>query len=137
RNINTFNHNARNFDRNYLNELTEKEWRGDAEVVLATMTDSLIEASLKLQPAATHPYSMNSIIAKLKERRKYYMEDMMTYYRFLSKQVDVYGSNKNDLFDIERKDGDSVTVTIYKLNKEGKTGKIMYNRTFSADVTRE
>jgi hypothetical protein len=137
RNINTYNTNARNFDRNYLNEPTEKEWRDEAELVLATMTDSLIEASLKLQPAAIHSYSMNSIIAKLKERRKYYMEDMMTYYRFLSKQVNIYGSDKNELFDINRKDGDSVTVTVYKISKEGKTGKIMYNRTFSADVTKE
>ena len=137
RNIRTYNFNARNFDRNYLNELTEKEWRDDAEVVVATMTDSLIEASLKLQPAAIYPYSMNSIIAKLKERRKYYVEDMLTYYRFLSKLVNVYGSDKSDLFDIDRKDGDSVTVTVYKLNKEGKAGKIMYNRTFSADVTKE
>ena len=137
RNINTFNFNARNFDRNYLNELTEEEWRREAEDVLAIMTDSLIEYSLHLQPAEIHSYSMNSIINKLKERRKYYAEDVMTYYRFLSKQVSVFGSNKNELFDIDRQGSDSVTVTIFKLTKEGKTGRQMYRRTFYSGVTKE
>ncbi|WP_431214464.1 hypothetical protein ACQ86N_06460 [Puia sp. P3] len=122
RNINTFNFNGRNFDRNYLNEPTEEEWRREAEAMVATMTDSLIENSLHLQPVEIHSYSMNSIIAKLKERRKYYVEDVMAYYRFLSKQVSVFGSSKNELFDIDRQGRDSVTVTVSKLTKEGKDG---------------
>ncbi|MBS1663141.1 MAG: BamA/TamA family outer membrane protein [Bacteroidetes bacterium] len=137
RNIKTFNFNARNFDRNYLNELSEKDWREDAERVNALMTDSLIEASLHQQPVQIQSYSMNSIIAKLKERRKYYIGDMMTYYRFLSKQVEVFGSDKNELFDVERKGDDSVTVTVYKLGKDGKPGKQIYGRTFVSEVTRE
>ncbi|HEY6901067.1 MAG TPA: hypothetical protein VI233_10505, partial [Puia sp.] len=137
RNIKTFNFNARNFDRNYLNELSEKDWREDAERVSALMTDSLIESSLHRQPAEIQSYSMNSIIAKLKERRKYYVGDMMTYYRFLSRQVEIFGSDKNELFDVERKGDDSVTVTVYKLGKDGKPGKEIYGRTFVSEVTRE
>src|SRR5260221_2102760 len=137
RNINTFNFNACNFDRNYLSELTEKDWRDDAEVVLATMTDSLIESSLSKQPAEVRSYSMNSIVARLKARRKYYMEEMMTYYRFLSKLVNVYGSDKNELFDIDRKEGDSVTVTVYTINKECRVGKQLYKRTFINGETKE
>ncbi len=137
RNIKTFNFNARNFDHNFLTELTEKDWREGVTAVLAVMTDSMIEASLKLQPAAIYGYSMNSIIAKLKERRKYYLEDMMAYYRFLARTVSIYGSNKKELFDVERKGSDSVTVTVYKLNKDGEAGKTLFSRTFLSGETRE
>jgi hypothetical protein len=137
RNINTFNHNARNFDRNYLNELTEKDWRAATEVTLTTMTDSLIEAAVKLQPAGIHSYAMNSIIAKLKLRRHYFMEEMMEYYRFLSGRVSVYGSDKQELFDVERKGTDSVIVNVYKITKDGGVGRKMYERTFLSGVTKE
>ncbi|HEV2481604.1 MAG TPA: hypothetical protein VGS79_18160, partial [Puia sp.] len=69
RNIDGFNYAARNFDRNYLNELTEKDWRETAEAVMAAMTDPVIEAALKLQPPAIQGYSMSRVIAGLKERR--------------------------------------------------------------------
>ena len=137
RNIRTYNFNARNFDHNMLTELTEKDWRDAATAVLAVMTDSMIETSLRLQPEALHGYAMNSIIAKLKERRKYYMQDMMAYYRFLAEMVSVYGSNKKELFDIERKADGSVTVTVYKVSKDGEAGKKLFGRTFLSGETKE
>jgi hypothetical protein len=136
RNIATFNYNARNFDHNFMSELGEKDWREGAEKVLALMTDSLIEASLRRQPVEIQGYRMESIIAKLKERRKYYLQDMMSYYRFLSGTVSIYGSDKKELFDVERKDG-NVTVTVYKITKEGEEGKKMFSRTFIAGETKE
>jgi len=137
RNIRTFNFNARNFDHNFLSELTEKDWREGATAVLAVMTDSMIEAALKLQPAALQPYAMNSIIAKLKERRKYYLQDMIAYYRFLAEMVSIYGSNKKELFDVERKADGSVAVTVYKLNKDGEAGKKLFSRVFLSGETKE
>jgi len=137
RNIRTFNYNARNFDHNYLNELTEKDWRTMSEAVLAAMTDSLIDYALSQQPEPVHPYSLASIAAKLKARRKYYVGEMMTYYRFLAEVVSIYGSDKREWFDIERRGRDSVTVTVYKINKGGDHNKVLYKRTFLADETKE
>ena len=137
RNIATYNYNARNFDHNYMNELTEKDWKDAVDVLLATMTDSLIEASLKLQPVEIQSYSMPSIIARLKERKKYFLQDMMSYYHFLSGMVSVYGSNKKELFDVERKEDGSVTVTVYKVNKDGDASKKMFSRKFLSGETKE
>lgn len=137
RNIATFNFNARNFDHNFMNELTEKDWKEGAEALLATMTDSLIEASLKMQPVAIHNYSLSSIITKLKERRKYFLQDVMAYYRFLAGMVSVYGSDKKELFDVERKADRTVAVTVYKLNKDGEPGKKLFSRTFLSGETKE
>ena len=137
RNIRTYNYNARNFDHNYMNELNGEQWKAAAEAVLAKMTDSLIEYALHLQPAPIQPYSMNSIIAKLKERRKYYVGEMMEYYRFLARTVTIYGSDKRELFDIVRKEDGSVNVAIYKINKDGEKGKKLYERLFLSSETRE
>ena len=134
RNIDFYNLNAANFDRNYLSEPSEADWRKATELTLAVMTDSLIEAALRLQPAAIQTYSMNAIIVKLKQRRQYFMEEMMHYYRFLARTVSVYGSDKRELFDVYRS-GDSVTVTVQKITKEGKTDKVLYRRIFIAGVT--
>src|SRR6185437_13163639 len=101
------------------------------------LTDSLIDSAMRMQPVAISGYSQASITAKLKERKKYFETEMMHYYRFLSKQVSVYGSDKQELFDVERSGRDSVTVTIYKINKEGKVSKQLYHRVFLAAVTRE
>ena len=137
RNIDGFNYSARNFDRNYLNELTEDEWRAQAEALVATMTDSLIEVALRQQPAAIQGYSAASIIAKLKERRKYFVGEVMQYYRFVTEAVSIYGSDKRELFDVERRGRDTVAVNVYKLNKEGVAGKRFYSRTFFSGATRE
>jgi len=137
RNILAFNYAARNFDRNYLNELGEKEWRDMAEEVVATMTDTLIGSALRLQPSTIRGYSSDWIIAQLKERRKYFVGEMMKYYAFLSKSVSIYGSDKRELFDLERRNGDSVIVNVYKLSKEGNPGKRLYSRSFASDVTGE
>jgi hypothetical protein len=133
----TYNFNGRNFDRNYMNELTEKDWKEAAEHVVTVMTDSLIETSLKLQPLSIQPYSMESIISKLKERRKYYVGEMMSYYKFLSKAVSVYGSDKREYFDVSRDEDGTVKVTMYKVNKDGDTSKRLYQRVFFSGETKE
>jgi hypothetical protein len=137
RDISTFNYNARNFDHNYMTELTEADWKQATELALAALTDSLIDSAMRMQPVEIKGYAQPSITAKLKERKKYFEEEMMTYYRFLSKHVSVYGSDKQELFDVERSGNDSVTVTVYKINKDGKANKTLYHRVFLAEVTKE
>ena len=137
RDVTTYNYNARNFDHNYMTELTEADWRRAAEAALATLTDPLIDSAMRMQPVEIRGYAEPSITAKLKERKKYFVAEMMTYYRFLSKQVSIYGSDKQELFDVERSGSDSVTVTVYKINKDGKANKTLYHRVFLAEVTKE
>ena len=135
--ISTYNFNARNFDRNFMNELTEADWRKQAEAMVATMTDELIERALHLQPKEVQGYSMNEIIAKLKERKKYFVDEMMEYYRFLAKTVTIIGTDKKELFNVLRGDDGTVTVTVYKVNKEGEANKKMYERKFISGQTKE
>lgn len=137
RNIRFYNFNARNLDRAYLNEMTETDWKNGSDRMLSIMTNELIDKALAQQPEGVKKYSYNSIINKLKERRKYYAGEMMSYYRFISKIVDIPGSDKNELFDVNRAADGSVTVTVYKITKEGEVGTTLYERKFDPLITKE
>lgn len=137
-NINTYNFNAKSMDRAFLNEINEDEWKKAMEAFLAKMTDNLIENALHQQPKEIQAMPRNrEIIQKLEDRRKYYPEEMMKYYRFISKIVNVTGSDKKELFDITRNGDGSVLVQVYKIAKEGNQSKKMYERKFDPEITKE
>jgi hypothetical protein len=137
RNILTYNFNARNFDRNYLNELTAKDWSEAVDEALSRLTDSLLDVALKLQPASVQPYSAARILETLKERRKFFKAEMMAYYRFLSRSVCIFGSDKREFFDIDRRGVDTVIVTEHRISKDGSVGRVVYSRVFLAAETKE
>lgn len=136
-NIKTFNRPARNMDRFFLNELTESDWRVAADTFLQNMTDEVIENALHQQPQEIHPYQMQRIINTLKERRKYFLGEMMEYYRFISKTVTIVGSNKRELFTIDKNNDGSVHVVVNKIAKDSTISSKIYDRVFDPKVTKE
>jgi Omp85 superfamily domain len=137
RHINSYNFNAKNFDRNYMNELNRDDWQQAAATFINLMTDQLLEKALHLQPQEIQLYSMQRIINKLKKRKLFFVDEMMHYYNFLSKTVTIFGSNKKELFDVERHDDESVIVTVFKVSKNGEMDKKIYERKFLQTETKE
>lgn len=136
-NIKTFNKSARNFDRSFLNELDETVWMHMADSFLTRMTDDVIERSLALQPKEIKDFNAGNIIKTLKERRQYLKNDLLTYYRFISKIVSIPGSNQKELFTVNRNDDGTVLVTVNKIDKEGAISSKIYERLFQPAITRE
>ena len=110
KNINRFNFAARNFDRFFLTELSEQDWKKEVDEFIPKMTDEVIEKAINEQPKEIRSISGDKIIKTLKERRKYLAAEVMQYYRFLAEIVSVSGSDKKELFDITRNDDGSVVV---------------------------
>jgi hypothetical protein len=136
--INRFNFPARNLDRRFLNEVTHDQWLSIAKDLQQSLTDIVIETSVKQMPAEVFPISGNEIIAKLKSRRGHLAEYASDYYKFLAKEVDVTGSKKNELFEIKRLGDEETSLAIYKITKEGKIKtNPFYARTFKTDETKE
>ncbi|MBL7742946.1 MAG: BamA/TamA family outer membrane protein [Chitinophagaceae bacterium] len=137
-NIKTYNFNAKNIDRAFLNSLSEEDWKKAVDEILPLMTDALIEKALGVQPAPIRELPRNKeIIEKLKERRKNFAGEMMEYYYFLSRIVSVTASDKKELFDIARNSDGSVRVQVFKITKEGELSVKMYDRIFEPKVTKE
>jgi hypothetical protein len=101
------------------------------------MTDEVIEKALMQQPAAIKSISANKIINTLKARRNFLLDEVMEYYKEISETVSVIGSDKKELFDIARNDDGSVTIQVFKTDKNGDQTVKMYERNFDEEVTDE
>jgi hypothetical protein len=135
KNIRTFNRPARNFDRFFLTELSEDDWSREIDVFLGSMTDEVIESALKKQPKEIQKYSVKKIIRTLKEKRKYFKDDMMKYYNFIASKVAIVGSNEREQFTISKNDNESVSVVANKIDSAGNISTKLYERTFDPNVT--
>lgn len=136
-NINRFNFAARNLDRFFLNELSEQDWQKTVNDFIPKMTDAVIDDATSSQPYAIRPFSADKIASILKERRKYLADEVMQYYRFLAKIVDVTGSDKKELFDITKNSDGTVLLQVFKVNKDEEKDTKMYERTFDPKDTKE
>ncbi|HEX5655240.1 MAG TPA: BamA/TamA family outer membrane protein [Chitinophagaceae bacterium] len=136
--IHSYNFPARNLDRLVANETTKELWLSIAGDLQRKLTDQVIENAIRQLPPEVFPISGLEIIGKLKSRRDHLHKYAEAYYLFLAHYVDIPGTNEAELFEIERLNNASTRVDIYKLDKEGKTGKSpYYSRTFITAETRE
>lgn len=131
-------YNARYFDRSFINEPDREVWVNIAEDLQHRLTDEVIERSIRDLPPEIFQLHGDDIIRKLKSRRDDLVRYANEYYTFLSKKVDVFGSNKHEHFVIERLNDEQVKVTVYLLkSKEGEVKRKMYERTFLRSETKE
>ncbi|HVG39974.1 MAG TPA: hypothetical protein VM888_00085, partial [Chitinophagaceae bacterium] len=137
KNIKTFNKPARNFDRFFLNELNEEDWRKQADTFVQAMTDDVILQAMQQQPKELMAFHTNRIAETLKQKRKTFVEQMVAYYKFISKEVNIVGTNQRELFTIDKQDNGFAHVTINKLTKNGQVSSLFYNRVFDPTVTKE
>ncbi|WP_143310634.1 BamA/TamA family outer membrane protein [Chitinophaga vietnamensis] len=135
--INGFNFSARYFDRSFLNELDEHDWKKQSDKFLKRMTDSVLEAAVNAFPDTVKSMLSPWMLNTLKARRGIMEKNIMKYYRFLAKGVDVPGTEKNELFTIDKQAGGAVELNIYKISKKGEVQQNIYSRTFDPKVTKE
>ena len=65
------------------------------------------------------------------------MDIAKKYYNFLAKEVDIYGTDKKELFEITRIKNGDVDVKVYDSNKNGDKQKLIYHRLFLRSQTNE
>lgn len=135
--IRTFNKPARNFDRFFLNELSQETWSLQIDSFLSRMTDPVIEEALQRQPKEIRDFSADKLVKTLKERREYFKKDMLKYYRFLAKEVNIVGSNQRELFTINKLPEGKVHVTINKIEKSDVISSKLYDRLFDENDTKQ
>lgn len=135
--IRGLNFNARYFDRQYLNEQDLADWIRVAEEIKRELSDEEIEAAVRLWPEPLYSLNGAEIISKLKSRRDALPEVAEAYYRFLAREVDIPGTNDQDLFEVQRLEGGKTRVQVFASNKEGEKKEKWYDRTFDQSTTKE
>lgn len=131
------NLNGRTLDRRLLTSLSRSQWLEQATYIKQTLTDEVIEKAIRQMPDELFSLSGHEIIAKLKSRRDLLPQAAETYYEALAKYADVYGSNKHELFEVERQADGRTRVQVYKIKKDGDVKQNIYDRTFLPAETKE
>jgi len=130
---------ARHVDRLLLTELNYKDWKAISSYVEQSMTDEVIDKAILSLPPEILPVSGYEIGEMLKSRRDQLPEAVDKYYSLLAGQVDVVGSNKHELVEVERLATGNVQVRMFKRNKEGEVFRDnpLYIREFDREETKE
>lgn len=127
---------ARDLDRTFLTGLDSADWKKTITDFRANLTDKVIDKAVKNLPPEVYSLDGADISEKLKSRRNYLSKQGMKYYRFLSKRVDVTGSNKNEYFKVEQA-GKNLQVRVYKNTSKTDSASLVFNRVFEPSVTKE
>ncbi|MCB9334012.1 MAG: BamA/TamA family outer membrane protein [Lewinellaceae bacterium] len=127
---------ARHFDRSFLNMMAWPEWQAEALYIQENLTDEVIEKAFAVWPKRAYDLSAATIIANLKARRDSIVSIAHRRYLLLSKEVDVYGTDEDELFEIIRESDNEVRVRVYETNKKGEKKDQVFERLFRADETK-
>jgi hypothetical protein len=119
-----------------LTEPSEEDWVETAKDLERRLTDDVIEKSIRNWPDEIYKLHGAEIIRKLKARRSNLVEDARSHYKFLAREVNVVGSNKNEQVEVTRRDNGDVHVKMYKLNKSGERDNKLYDRLFKKSETK-
>jgi hypothetical protein len=129
-------HSTRHFDRLFLNELTRKDWDSITRVFVSQMTDTALNRAVHQFPKEIYAINGQKIYEKLKSRRGHLAQAADDYYTFLSKYVNVLGSNENEYFTVTKeKDGKIKVHVTSQINKD--TSFVKYERVFDPKETKE
>jgi hypothetical protein len=133
-----FNFSARYLDHHLINELTLADWISIANDLKGKMTDKIIEDAVKNLPPEVYPISGPEITAFMKSRRDDVEKYAKNYYLYLSDEVEITGTSKNELLEVKRLSDSETQILLSKIRDNGNTHEEpYYSRIFNTADTKE
>ncbi len=131
-----FNSAGIKLDRSIIENYGREEWIKQAEFIKENVTDAAIEKAFSQLPKEVQDKTSEDIKQKLKGRRNNIAKIAEEYYDYLAELQTITGTDKDDYFEITRMPEGKTNVKAYRI-KNGEKGKLMVDRTFDADDTKE
>ncbi len=130
---------ARHLDRFLLQSLNREQWQDIARYLQAQLTPAAIDEATATLPPELKELSADDLNRKLKARIQELPRALDRYYLLLARRVDVVGSNKAEVFQVNRLADGTVRVQMFDKAKEGDgpAGPAIFDRTFRPDETDE
>jgi len=135
--LKSLNYKNRTMDRWLANTYNYEDWMRIVKKVQTLMSDEVIANAISSIPPEVQALSREKLTKTLKIRRAKLPEEMTKYYSMLAKYIDLVGSNSRDLFELTRLENGDVQAKIFKLNKKGKKGLMLYDRLIKRSETKE
>ncbi|GAA4021789.1 metallophosphoesterase [Hymenobacter glaciei] len=130
---------ARHLDRFLLQGLTREQWQETAKYLQGKITPAVIDGATAQLPAEIQDKSGQDINRKLKARIKELPKAIDEYYLLLARRVDVVGSNKGEVFQVNRLPDGQIRVQMFDRagDSESAKGAALFDRTFKPNETEE
>ena len=134
--------NGRELDRYFLLELERPVWDSITTAVQAAVTDSVIEVAVRRLPPEHFALNGPTLIAALKRRRDALPLVAGRFYRMLSEQAEVYGTDADERAVLRAVDARTVEVELTRRHSADSGAASLgaapyYRRRFSRDETKE
>lgn len=136
RNVKGFNFSPFSLDMMLLNETTKKQWEEQVIFIQKNLTDAVIDNAFKAFPKEVQGETITEIKRVLKSRLNNLPNIADEYYKALNKTPLVRGTDKDDLFEIERMPNGNTKLTVSRI-KNGKKGVVIYQKAYSKNETKE
>lgn len=139
RDMESLNWPARHLDRLLLTSVTREQWRSSATYLQTTLTEQVIADATNRLPQELRATTGADLARKLRSRLADLPRALDEYYLMLAKFVDVVGSNKAEVFRVERLAAGDVRVQIFDKAKDDDQpdGPAYYDRVFKKGETKE
>jgi hypothetical protein len=138
KNVGSFNKPGQELDRQFTNQLTEKDWNDIAVQLQQALTDEVITNAMHQLPPQLFAINGEKIIAQLRSRRDHLQKFAHAYYKFLARKIEVYGTSDKEFFEINRVNSNETVINVYKIKKDGTIAKEPYfSRTILKNETKE
>jgi hypothetical protein len=137
--LESLNWPARHLDRFLLQGLSRQDWQTAARYLQTQLTPAVIDEATAKLPTEIQELSGKDLNRKLKARIQELPKAVDGYYELLAKRVDVVGSNKGEVFLIERLPAGALRVQMFDRASESDTpaGPALFDRTFLPAETNE
>ena len=136
RNVKGFNSSPFSLDMMLLNETTKKQWEEQVAFIQKNLTDVVMDNAFKAFPKEVQDETISEIKRVLKSRLKNLPEIANQYYKALNRTPLIRGTDKDDLFEIERMPNGNTKLTAYRI-KDGKKGITLHQKTYNKVDTKE
>ncbi len=135
-NVKWQNMGGQKLDRALLNSHGTQVWVDEAKVIQKNLTTAVIEKAFQRLPAEVRDETIEEIKENLKKRLQMLDEAAEQYAEYLNRIVTITGTEKDDLFEVERRP-DGITEVVVKRLLSDEKNEIIYQRVFNKDETKE
>ncbi|WP_170154666.1 BamA/TamA family outer membrane protein [Mangrovibacterium diazotrophicum] len=132
-NMNGLAFNARYFDRTFLTEPDWNNWATMLDSLTMRLTDEKIRAATQAFPKEVQPLCADSTADILIARKANMGKMIREHYLSLAKNVNITGTNENDIFHVERLANGQTDVQVWNSDRT----ILEYHRLFNNNETKE
>lgn len=128
--------NARFFDRSFLVNASWNDWKEQIDTLQALLSPSVVSKAVQEFPAGIQDICADRTVETLNARIRNLEPMARNLYLLLSKEVDISGTKKDDVFELKLQKDTGLLVMQYIQKNNSQEKDTLYKRLFKPDETK-